>query len=230
MTGFYLEALDFMLKQFSSAVTPFQLCPLPLFGEMIRINHLRKRAATDDAAAAESFENEAFEILERINGFSPQQWAEAKSSSTPKADWLLVGCVYHAAVALYCVLSLQSLSVLPSTQTLRDFCTTRAHQLHLLLSEGLSSPRFQRFMVWPLVLLGVEAVHGSAEMRAFVAEKLPLISRHVGIHVPLAAKRVLESFWASGVTSWDACFDKPYVFTTQIAVDTSRLYSNMHPR
>ncbi|ROT39998.1 hypothetical protein SODALDRAFT_332150 [Sodiomyces alkalinus F11] len=230
MTDFHVEAIDFILNQFRGAVAPFQLCPLPLFGEIIRINHLRMQAVTDDAAEVERFETEGFDILERIHGFSPQQWAETKSAATQNSDWVLMGCVYRAAVALYCILSLQSLSVLPSTQTLRDCCTTHAHLLHFLLSEGLSSPRFQRFMVWPLAVLGVEAVHGCAEMRAFVAEQLPLISRHVGIYVPLAAKRVLESFWASGMTSWDACFDKPYVFTTQIAVDTSRLYSDMSPR
>lgn len=82
------------------------------------------------------------------------------------------------------------------------------------------------FMLWPMVLLGVEAVNGGAAMRAFVAEKLAEMSRGVGTHVPLTAKGVLESFWASGETCWDACFDRPYAFTTQIAVDTSRVSSS----
>lgn len=76
-------------------------------------------------------------------------------------------------------------------------------------------------MLWPLVMLGMEAVHGGAAMRSFVAKELPELSRHIGTYVPLTAKAVLEKFWASGETRWDACFDRPYAFAAQIAVDLS---------
>lgn len=79
-------------------------------------------------------------------------------------------------------------------------------------------------MLWPLVVLGVEAADlGRMAIREFVKEQLEGMSRHAGTYVPLTAKSVLERFWASGKTSWDSCFDRPYVFTTQIAVDMSRL-------
>lgn len=78
-------------------------------------------------------------------------------------------------------------------------------------------------MLWPLVVLGVEAVNGDLEMRSFVEKQLPEMSRQVGTSVPLTAKAVIERFWASGETRWDACFDRPYVFVTQIAVDLQQL-------
>jgi hypothetical protein len=62
------------------------------------------------------------------------------------------------------------------------------------------------------------------EIRAFVVQALLALAHHSGSCVPLTAKQVLEAFWASGQTGWDACFARPYVFTGQIAVDTRRLY------
>lgn len=218
MTDAHLDALELIVRHFSTAVTPIQLCPLPLFAEIIRINHLRTRPTRCPAAR---LSEEALEIIERIQSFSPERWAASKASS--RESWALVGGVYQSAVALYCVLSLQSAGVLPTSSSLGQY--RQAHALHLetLLPSGLLSPSIKRFMIWPLVLLGVEAVHGSAATRSFVAKALPELSRDVGTFVPLTAKRVLEAFWSSGETRWDACFDRAYVFTTQIAVDTSRI-------
>jgi hypothetical protein len=117
-----------------------------------------------------------------------------------------------------------------------------ARDLRVFLSTGLRSRRIKRFLVWPLVLLGVCAgaglypVHGKGGekkgeeeeeeegVREFVREGLDELSCFVGSSVPLTAKRVLDVFWRSAETGWDGCFDRPYVFTAQIAVDTSPLY------
>ncbi|KAK2732047.1 hypothetical protein CKAH01_01993 [Colletotrichum kahawae] len=222
MTGLQLDAVDLVVDQYATSSSPFQMCPLSLYGELIKINHLRSRALR---SRSESHAQEAHEMLERIHDFSPREWAKLKPHLTPSsmADWALLGAVYKAAVALYCVLSLQSLSVLPTTTLLRDICATHGQILKSHLEQALQSPQMGRFLVWPMVLLGVEAVHGDAAMRGFVSMKLPELSRDLGTHVPLTAKHVLERFWASGETTWDACFDRRYAFTAQLAVDTSRL-------
>lgn len=230
-TGSELDALDLLLKRYGDAVATFQMCPLPLVVEIVNINHLRARANITGsygtaAGTKDHWHHEAYEILERVSTFPPEQWADSKLSS--REDWLAIGNAYKAAVALYCVLSLQSSSILPITPDLRAACTIHGQLLQVFLEKGLSSPKTKRSMIWPLVLLGVEAVHGDAATRAFVARQLPELSRDVGTCVPLTAKRVLERFWASGETSWDDCFDRPYAFMSQIAVDTSRLYS-VHP-
>lgn len=221
MTGSYLDSLGLLLEKYGAAVSPIHMCPLPLFAEIIKINHLRMRAISCDFALIQDLSGEGFEILERIHGFSPGQWASSKPFH--QEDWVLIGKVYQAAAALYCILSLQSLSVLPETSDLRACCTAHGQTLWRLLKLGLSCPRTRRSLIWPLVLLGVEAVNGGPEMRAFVSEKLPELSYDAGTYVPLMAKSVLEEFWNSGEMRWDACFDRPYVFTSQIAVDTSRL-------
>lgn len=221
MTASHFNELDFILEQYSRGIFPFQMCPPPLFAEMIKINHLRMLATKDEHPGVEALSQEAYGILSCIDSFSPEQWAEPKPAS--KGEWILVGSVYRAAVTLYCISSLQSLSVLPLSRSMRAQRTTDAQLLQELLNEALSSPRIKRFMLWPLVVLGVEAVNGGLEMRDFVEKQLPELSRHVGTYAPLMAKGVLERFWASGETSWDACFHRPYAFATQIAVDLSRV-------
>jgi hypothetical protein len=240
ITRSHLDDLDFILKQYDDRVSPFQMCPAALFAEIIRINHQRMRAATKRLSTTpeslfaffsqeeeEEEREEAYEILRRIHAFSPEQWAASKSTS--QADWMLLGGVYQATVALYCISSLQSLSVLPpACPLLRARCVAHGRSLRKLLEEALPLPRIKRFMLWPLVVLGVEAVNldgnEGPELRTFVAQRhLPELSRHVGSYVPLTARHVLERFWASGETCWDACFDKPYAFATQIAVDVSRI-------
>lgn len=218
MTDVHLENLDFILEQYGGGISPFLMCPPALFAEIIQINHLRTRAARQEAGV-EGPSQDAFRILGRIDGFSPEHWAESKPSS--EGDWILLGAVYQAAVAIYCIYSLQSLFLLPTTPSLRAHCTTYGRLLQALLNEALSSPRIKRFMLWPLAMLGMEAVTGSAATRAFVEKQLSETSRHVGTYAPLTAKAVLERFWASGETRWDACFDKPYVFAILIAVDLS---------
>ena len=179
------------------------------------------RATRCEPAEAEDRSQEAFGVLHRIHEFIPEQRADSKPSS--KGDWLLAAKAYHPAVAIYCISSLQSLSILPPTSSLKARCTAHGQLLLTFLNEALSSPKIKRFMLWPLVVLGVEAVNGDASIRAFVSKQLPEMSRHIGTYVPLTAKGVLERFWASGETRWDACFDRPYAFATQIAVDLSRM-------
>lgn len=223
MTSWHLDELDLILQQSGDASPSFQMCPPLLLSELIRINHFRMLAASPKPtnSTKEDLRLEAYRVLDRIHDFSPEQWADSKRFS--KEDWMLLGNIYQAAVSVYCISSLQSLAVLPLTSSaLRAHRTSHTQVLQLLLRRALLSPRVKRFMLWPLVVLGVEAaVLGGVAMRDFVKEQLGRMSRHAGTYVPLTAKGVLERFWVSGKTSWDSCFDKPYAFTTQIAVDMS---------
>ncbi|TGO56766.1 hypothetical protein BELL_1380g00030 [Botrytis elliptica] len=224
-TESHLDAVDFILDQYSAAISPFHLCPLPLVIEIIKINHLRMRGWKHVPSESEDLSQEANEILRRVHDFSPEQWATSKPLSTK--EWVLIGTTYQIAVGLFCIHSLQSVSILLEMPSLRLLCTTYGQHLQELLKEALSSQHIKRFMIWPLILLGVEAVHGIAEMRAFVTTQLKKLSYDVGTYGPLTANSVLESFWASGKTLWDDCFDQPYAFTTQIAVDTSQIITGL---
>lgn len=220
MAQWHLDHLDFILEQYGGGEFPFLTCPPPLFAEIIRINHLRMRAANQGQTSAVSLRQEAVEILNRIRAFSVDEWVRSKPSSAEA--WLFVGNVYRAAVTIYCVSSLQSLSILPRTDRLRECCSAEGRILQGLLTGALSTAGEGAFMLWPLVVLGMEAVNGPPDMRRFVEQQLPEMSRHVGSYAPLTANQLLDRYWTSGERGWDACFDKPYALTAQIAVGLIR--------
>lgn len=213
----HFDEISSLVQHYSSRMFGFYMCPPLLFVEIIKINHLRMRAIASAPTAMEDLSQDAHDILARISEFSPERWAEVKPGSN--GDWQLLGRVYQVAVSLYCLSSLQTLHGLPSTASARATRAGKSQLLQLLLKIGLASPKVERFMLWPLVVLGVEAVNISAAMRAFVARKLPEMSHRLGTYIPLTAREVLEKFWASGETDWDYCFDGPHLFATQLAVD-----------
>ncbi|KAF2664386.1 hypothetical protein BT63DRAFT_107252 [Microthyrium microscopicum] len=215
------DELQDLLEQLNIEESPLQACPSPLFAEIIKINQLRGVASQRNHSLLDDISQQAYKLLDRIDEFSPKLWIKSKAQS--KEDWLLVAEVYQASIRIYCILSLQSLRVLPKSRSLRTRCLDDNHLLHDALSKGLSRLRTSRLLLWPLVVLGVEAAHGDLTIRQFVSSQLQAVSRNLGIYLPLLALQVLDSFWQSGAKSWDACFDKPYAFTTQIAVDCSRL-------
>ena len=213
------------MESYGGGVFTFLICPPPLFSEIIKINHLRAQAARFDVyatTAAAHLTREAYRILSRIDAISLDEWAESKPSS--RDDWLLAGKAYQAAVTLYCISSLQSQSVLPTDSApLSARRAADARFLETVLGEALPSPKINRYMLWPLVVLGLEAVRSGPATRRFVGNQLAEMSRFVGTHAPLAAMAVLERFWASGGSRWDECFDRPYAFVIQIAIDMSKM-------
>lgn len=218
----HLEELNSVIENYGNRLFAFQGLSTPLFAEIIKINYLRMRAAKHMPVGAEDLTYEAYEILHRIESFSPEQWTESKPSSK-REKWMLLGKVHRAAVALFCIHSLQSVSVLPHIPLYRGICAAHGRYLHTLLKQAVSSPPTRRFMLWPLIVLGVEAVNGAVAMRSFVQWQLPELSRDTGILAPLTAKDVLEKFWDSGETDWDSCFDRPYAFMMEPAVEVSKL-------
>lgn len=216
MTGSHLQDLEFILELVSDPVN--EILPSPLSAEIIKINHLRMLAMQLEGSDL-SMVQEAFGILQRIYAFSSEDWAAMKPLSHD--EWTLIGVIHQEAVSIYCISSLQSVSVLPHTAALRAQCAAHGQRLQTLLASALSSPSLKIFMLWPVIMLGMEAVHGPASLRSFVVHHLPELSKHIGTYVPLTAKGVLERFWASGDTRWDSCFDRPYAFAAQIAVDIS---------
>ncbi|KAK8062878.1 hypothetical protein PG997_014975 [Apiospora hydei] len=209
-TDTHLETLGFVMSKYSGWASPFGFCPPQLMSEVVRINHLRWSTATSEALSSLDLWRDAHEILSRIYDFVPEEWAASKSLSQPK--WTLVGNIFFASVALYCISSLQSISEPPIEIATPAQRATHVQFLHLCLVEAADTPSLRNCMLWPLVVLGAEAAScdNRAEMRTFVTEQLEMLSRQSGTFVPLTAKRVLEAYWRSGQTAWDACFDRPH--------------------
>ena len=148
------------------------------------------------------------DLLRRIGSFSPKEWAQ---SSDSHAEWLMVGTVYKSAVSLYATLSLGSLGVLPPTVALHNSQTAHEDTLFCELRAALKVPRIAKFMVWSLVVAGVCAKERGEATRNWIEVSLGDISRVLGTSCPIKACAVLKRYWASDVSGWDQCFDRPYV-------------------
>ncbi|KAH7091343.1 fungal-specific transcription factor domain-containing protein [Paraphoma chrysanthemicola] len=192
-------------------IFPYNLCPPALFFLTIRTNHLRARASAVLFAGEidPGHALEAQDLLAEIEAFSPEDWAQPGASYD---EWLCIGIVYQAAVALYTTMSLQSLTILPSSLEMNSMRSIHAARLVEALTEALKSPRLVNFLIWPLVVAGVEAGFGDDATRYWIGQQLSELSRRLGTSSPLKAQAVLRRYWAREEPGWDECFDRPYVF------------------
>ncbi|KAI1120599.1 hypothetical protein F5Y10DRAFT_289518 [Nemania abortiva] len=201
------------------------ICPSSLFTGVILINHLRGLAvqgidnisslSLSAPSSSTPFPTDAQTLLNRLLSFSPDAYASLNGTDETRENWLLVGRIYHSATVLFCILSLQSVSLLPSGDRAKAFSRImRTHYDRLLLDlkTAYRHAHFKNCFFWALVVAGVYAVRGSAFERAFVADSLVEAVPDVGNSIPLLARRVLMTFWGSGKTTWDECFDQPYIF------------------
>ena len=147
-------------------------------------------------------------FLSRIEAFGSKDWAQSGDSHP---DWLTVGAVYKSAVSLYASLSLGSLGVLPPTVALENSQAAHNNPLFCELHAALKVPRIAKFMVWPLVVAGVQAKERGEATRNWVEASLRDISRVLGTGCPIKACAVLKMYWASDASGWDECFDRPNV-------------------
>ncbi|KAF1938743.1 hypothetical protein EJ02DRAFT_409887 [Clathrospora elynae] len=214
ISGTFDRTVDDVTELYS-LIFPYILCPLRLFSEIICTNHLRLKASTAlfpcDVDAAHTLEG--FDVLARIEAFSPGDWAQPGTSlGTFYDEWLLLGTIYQAAVAIYTTMSLQSLVVLPSTLVMDAMRSAHGDGLLSDLGTALKYPRVARFMLWPLVVAGVEAAYRGEATRNWIEAMLCDLSRLLGTSSPLKARAVLRHYWLKGVPGWDECFDRPQVF------------------
>ncbi|KAL4794110.1 fungal-specific transcription factor domain-containing protein [Aspergillus venezuelensis] len=244
MSTSLLTELDKILEEHGKEVYSFYPFPAPLFAAVVKINSLRARAAIRLLVTThvEGLTTEAEVLLTQIASFKPESWARSRCSSpswksssftagkkddhkesrNEEEPWTLLGTLMQSAVTIYCISSLQSLSILPHSAPLTVCRAANRQTLYSLLKEVLEG-HFLGTFVWPLVVLGVDAGSDTLAMRAFVRIALGTISRDQGSHVPLMAREMLERFWVSGKKNWDECFDRPCTLAMQWTVNRANL-------
>ncbi|KAF9889352.1 hypothetical protein FE257_007462 [Aspergillus nanangensis] len=208
----YDNLIPLIREMYGEGLFPGLLCPPQLFINIAMINQLRYHAGNiqpvDDA-----LRDTAGDLLEEIEAFSPQEWAE--SNFCNQEDWFLLASIYQSAVIIYCIASMQSLSILPLTAEMNATRAAHGHSLISLLHKAVQLPQMNKCMLWPLVVAGMEMAHGSPISRDFVAEQLSTMSQDLGTPISLSARTVLKMFWASGTSGWDDCFDRPRIIADQ---------------
>ncbi|QMW44407.1 hypothetical protein G4B11_007827 [Aspergillus flavus] len=205
-----LDLIAIMTELYGDGIYPILLCPPYLFIDVIKINNLRFQ--TTSAPITETTRATADEILEHIEAFSPDDWTGTNPDA--REDWLLLGRMYKSSIALYCISSLQSLSILPSSKYYTAMRTVHGNHLYSLLPKITRRTRIRHFTIWPLVVAGMQAVDASPNVRRIVDEQLSELSKIMGCPTPTLAKAIFRRFWTSGQTGWDECFDKANVFVT----------------
>lgn len=148
----------------SDSLFPSFPCPCFLFLEIARVNQLRLSPVSHSSRVATEG------ILKRTSDFLPENWAASKDENEEK--WLIIARVYKSAVAIYCIASLQNLSILSKTTKLENMRCAHATRLFQFLAKAFASSVLERCVVWPTVVAGMEAVHSSQATRSFIANQL----------------------------------------------------------
>lgn len=190
-------------------------CPTALFLNILHINSLRTRAAsileTSDFAAITI---EALVLLDAIEAFVPEPTpAQPAHNYIPCVTLIILGHIFKAAVALYCILSLQSVGALPVSSELARKRMMHSEQLLGLMKQAWTYRAARQCLTWPLIVAGVELAgrRGAFDERSWIAKGLSELGREVGTANPGTARALLERFWERGGEGrWDGCFDGAY--------------------
>ncbi|KXH68378.1 C6 zinc finger domain-containing protein [Colletotrichum salicis] len=198
---------------FSIGYYPQFPCPVDLFIDIIHINRLRFQATcSQPEGSLTSIRIEAERLLDKILDYSPEFWA---SSTEPLVDGhLLMAKTYRSAVVLFGVSSLQSVKVIPLSKDWMTVKDMHSDRLFAFLKVSLASPALKICTTWPMIVAGFQAKIGNPSMRNFVLGRMKEDSQRMGIYLPVAAKQVLERFYASAGNTWDDCFDSPHALFT----------------
>lgn len=190
---------------------PHCLCPPSLYLDTVRISHLRHKASKlhpQDEAFGDLAVT-ALELLARIESFSPEDWAQPGAKYD---DWLTIGTAHKSAIAVYCIMSLQSLGLLPKTKAMNQKRSAYGDSLLTLLKVAFASRPLKRFIAWPMVAAGAEAAYRGTDDRTWIEETLTAMGQYTGTNCPSRFRAILRRYWQKENPGWDECFAEPYAF------------------
>lgn len=212
MAGLYDWTDDEVQHVYTQALFFAVECPSTLFISILRINRLRA-AISLNHGSHDDFVKIAGPIFESIHKFDPDDWTEP-FPIPDEPRYLHLAHMFKASVALYGLCSLPK-SVIDALRTSKSFDPKRIcrrlvqdhARAYLETSDTLST------LPWPVAVLGVAAVHGTASDRQSTEDLLEHLckSDHVGPHGSTVLRRRLRNFWTSGKKGWDDCFDEPCI-------------------
>ncbi|TQV93714.1 C6 zinc finger domain-containing protein [Cordyceps javanica] len=200
-------------------------CPIELIVIIVLVTRLRVRAAAAADAPAHgttttsSLQLAVGDIFRRIDEFDLDAWLEEKQFAE-MAIAPAVGEIFYLAVRLYAILTLPGEAVLvahpdgqESTEELR-FLYRR--KLSDRLRETIPQVVYYPGLRWPIIVAGVAAGADDGDAlwdRQFVEEQMYRMWKHPLTNTTVfVGLQKLRSFWESGGTDWEECFDEPCAF------------------
>ncbi|WYZ43581.1 hypothetical protein EsH8_VII_000017 [Colletotrichum jinshuiense] len=236
---FYLDIIDSL--QFESIVS---LVPVPniLLKAVIEINLFRaKRRLTRYPSSLEvklkTARIDADELLSLLQQFPSKTWAEStihrQQAFTSKMSedlnctgiqaslegWQHLAESFRMAIIIYLISSVTSgnKSRHASWKTYRAaaYCTLKG-TIHWLCEQATNGGTLHKFILWPMVIAGIETVHiGDREYATFIKTQLLGLSRDLGTLAMRDAALFLDGLWSkchdsgqgnSETIGWDATF------------------------
>ncbi|KAK1974710.1 fungal-specific transcription factor domain-containing protein [Colletotrichum cereale] len=199
------ELMDLVEELYPLGLHPYIPFPMPLFVEIIRVNHLRSQTSTG-LMSKETARVAANEIINRIEGFDSESctgFYEDKEQNDA------ITLMFQSAAAIFCISSMQSLGILPNTHRLAVVRTAHGNRLYSLLEKVEEHGVLKKSVQWPLVVAAVEAGI-RVDKRRLVGELFVDQGKDMGSPLSFHAKRIVRRFWDGDDTNWDTCFDQPY--------------------
>jgi hypothetical protein len=190
---------------------PYTLCPPEMYLDILRVSELRRKASAALLGCEIDLDHsqEAYTLLNRIEGFVVKNWAQPGKHYD---EWLLIGTIYQSTLAVYCIMALQSFAIFPSARDMNFKRSIHGDRLLKNLKVAVQSPRLVNVIMWPLTVAGIEAGYRDEATQYWIETELGALSRLLGTNSPLKARAVLRRYWTGAERGWDECFDQPYVF------------------
>lgn len=204
------EELD-NVEELYHELFPYILSPPAVFFYVIRISHMRGKVSQAIILEGDltDYSQLATDLLSQIRSFSVDDWAQPGADWE---DWLAIGSAWKHAAAVYCIMSLQSLALLPNDAQTNSQLESHGDLLASHLKTVIKSPCTRRYASWPLAMAGVEAGYRGEARRRWIEDSCSDMARILGTTSPLNLKAVLRKYWQSGNHGWEQCFHKPYAF------------------
>jgi hypothetical protein len=188
-------------------------CPPPLLRQVIIINYLRHQTCIESKSPVV----EVGRVISNIRAFEPRGWARTKPEAY-RDIWETVAKIFKVSTLIYALASLNRCN------DLKDFHEARTRlivALRTMINAPDTSVLVKYGAIWPAIVAGYAAGgprHGKSNTwdrhddQTQTKAILHALGRSTGIAMPFYAIRVLEKFWKSGSTDWDACFSTPCAF------------------
>jgi len=238
------EQRRFIRHSYDEKLMPYFMYPPTLLLAMVDINELRGRGPPwhtqyhkiqmfDGCNDSNVENNEVFDfevpieeslpspeaLLAQIDTFDPIPWAARMTTLVQHQPQIIaLGQLFQTTTRLFCILSLQSVGLLPSDDPELELeKALYGDKLFAILRADLhSNVLTEKSCLFSLAVAGFLAKERGEEDRMYVKAECEFLSRSGGQASPLMLIVALQAFWDKGDWAgkgWDDCFDKGYALS-----------------